>query len=161
MYGVKKDNRGFGKIDVAIFLVAMALICVVAVPRYDRFEKTAEAKSTIHQLNEATRATLEEYAKKNDDVSGPKALPTDEELIRTLKKHLGGSIPENPFTKSSNISLQHHRAMGPCDTLEAQGGWIWNLIPKQENSQSVISKVWLNSDTVNISNGRGESCIQP
>ncbi len=155
------DNRGVGKIDVAIFVIVIAIICVVAVPRYNRFVKTAEAKSTIHQLNEATQAALKECSSKSGVAADAAALPSDEELIRTLKKHLGGSIPENPFTKRSTITLQHHRAMGPCDALDAQGGWVWNLVPTRENSRSVISKIWLNSDTVNISNGKGESCIQP
>jgi len=161
MIDTLKKTRAFANIDMAILVIVIAIICVVAVPRYNRFVKTAEAKSCIHQLNEATQAALREYEISQDSTDAPERLPSDEELIRTLKKHLGGSIPENPFTKNKNITLQHHRAMGPCDTLDATGGWVWNLVPIREHENTIISNVWLNSDTVNISEGRGESCIQP
>jgi Tfp pilus assembly protein PilE len=161
MKGTVNNMHGLARIEIACLVIIIAIICVVAVPRYNRFVKTAEAKSYIQQLNEATQAALKEYKISPGETDTSKDLPPDDELIQTLKKHLGGSIPENPFTKNKNITLQHHRAMGPCDTLDATGGWVWNLVPVRENSSTVISKVWLNSDTVNISEGQGESCIQP
>jgi type II secretory pathway pseudopilin PulG len=161
MNGPINNARGIARFEIATLTIVMAIVCVVALPRYNRFVKTAEAKSYIQQLNEATEAALKEYKITADETQTPENLPSDEELIETLKKHLGGSIPENPFTKSKNITLQHRRAMGPCDALDATGGWVWNLAPIREDSRTVISKVWLNSDTVNISEGKGESCIQP
>jgi type II secretory pathway pseudopilin PulG len=161
MNGTVNNMHGLARIEISCLVIIIAIICVVAVPRYNRFVKTAKAKSYIHQLNEATQAALKEYKFTPGEKRTPENLPSDEELIQTLKKHLGGSIPENPFTKSKNITLQHHRSIGPCDALDATGGWVWNLVPIRENTSTVISKVWLNSDTVNISDGQGESCIQP
>jgi len=161
MQAFTRGTRGFARIDGAILIVILAILCVVAVPRYNRFVKMAQAKSTLQQLADASRATLQECAHKRDGTGGAEALPPDDELIRTLKKHLGGSIPENPFTRNDQISLQHHRAMGPCDALEAQGGWVWNLVPSPRDGRPAESRFWPNSDTVHIAQGRGESCIQP
>jgi len=159
--GEGAGRRTFGKIDVAICLILIAVVGVFAIPRYDRFVKTAEAKSTIQQLNEATRAVIEECTAEAWATGDPAALPTEDELIRALTERLGGSIPQNPFTRNSTITVQYHRAIGPCDTLEAHGGWVWSLVRSQGDGVPVSSKVWLNSDTVNISSGKGESCIQP
>ncbi len=157
----RKQNRNLGKIDAAMFLVLLAIVGVVAVPRYDRFSKTAEAKSSIQVLNEATRAVIEEARGQARSHGEPATLPHDDALILALTERLGGSIPENPFTKNNTITLLHERAFGPCDTLEAQGGWVWNLVSTQADDRPVISRVWLNSDTVHISAGKGEGCIQP
>ena len=161
MTGLRKCARGFAKIDVAIFIIIVAIIGVIALPRYNRFVKTAEARTYIHQMTAATQAALEECRKKHTDSANPGKLPPDAVLIECLKKHLGGSVPENPFTKSNSITLKHHRSLAPCNSLETTGGWVWNLVPSGASNQTLISKVWLNSDTVNISKGMGESCIQP
>lgn len=156
-----RHDRRFGSIDAAMFLVLLAIVGVVAIPRYDRFTKTAEAKTTLRQLTAAADAVIEASAAEARAAGTPATLPPDDELILALTKRLGGAIPENPFTGNRAITLQHHRAIAPCDALDPSGGWVWNLLQAQDDGRAVSSTVWLNSDTVNLSAGKGESCIRP
>ena len=155
-----KQRDGMTAIDVAIFVVVLAIVCVVALPRYSRFVKTAEARTYINQITEASQAALMEFDDKTNRCEAGE-LPSDEELLAKLKEHLGGAIPENPFTKSNEITVQHAKALAPCKNLDTTGGWLWNLVPRGQGGETMVSMVWLNSDTVNISKGQGESCIQP
>ncbi len=153
-------QAGITKIDVALILVAMAILSVVAVPRYNRQSMTAEAKSLISTMQAAAEKIIQDVQASTPD-KDMEGLPSDEQLLQALEKRLGGKIPPNPFTKNNQLVLKHHASLSPCDCLDQEGGWVWNLVSLPGKNRPHKSLVWLNSDTVHIEKGNGESCIQP
>ena len=53
-------ERRTSKIDMAIFFVLLAIIAVLAIPRYQRYTKIGTTKDLISQLEEATETAIEE-----------------------------------------------------------------------------------------------------
>ncbi len=156
-----KGEKKLKKIDITIFLLVLAVVAVLIVPRYSRYTKIGQTKSLIVQLEEAAMAVVQELHEKKVEAKKSNTILTDEQYLQILKKNLRGRIPVNPFTKSTDISLMHQRTISPGDIVDVKGGWIWKLVLPKEANQSVVCKFWLNSDTTHIGRGRGESHIQP
>ena len=161
MRNLLKSKKGITKMDVAIFFVTFAILAVVAVPRYSRATKTEEAKNLIVEMNKATDAVVKNLLRTSQPKETPNELPTDEQWLEALNRHFNGSIPVNPFTKKKEITIMHQGSLNPCDCLVPRGGWVWSLTSSMEKNRPVRSRVWLNSDTVHLGEGNGESCIQP
>lgn len=154
-------KMGITKIDLTIFFVTVAIIVVIAAPRYSRATKTDEAKSLILNMKSATDTVIGQFRSTSGETLTVQETPTDERWLDALKVHFNGSIPVNPFTNCNEVTLQHQRSLKPCDCLNPRGGWVWNLVLTSDGDGSVQSQVWLDSDTVHIGKGNGESCIQP
>ena len=147
-------------IDMAIFFVLLAIIAVLAIPRYQRYTKIGTTKDLISQLEEATETAIEEL-KASQDKKGADVSLSDELCLNVLKRHLQGQFPANPFTQNSEVSLIRHLNISPGQVFDVRGGWIWKLVFPQEKNKPVVSQFWLNSDTVHIGHGKGESYIHP
>lgn len=156
-----RNRTGIEKIDVAIVFIMITILVVVAVPRYIRYAKAAEAKSLISTMKAATEKVIQDLYSPRESDSAVKPLPQDQDLIQALRKELGGKIPCNPFTRKNHVEVKHYASLKPCDCLDPDGGWVWNLISPPGRNKPQKSSIWLNSDTVNMGNGNGESCIQP
>ena len=149
------------KTHIVILFAALAAVSVIAVPHYSRQNKIDAAKEVLKQLQEATNTIVQEYERTYRVSTVKERFPSDQYWLYALNQHFSGSIPFNPFTKNRDVTLQPHKSMTPCVWIESTGGWIWKLIPPQEKDQSIISRVWLNSDTFDIGNNAGEACLQP
>ena len=161
MSSIFKNNQGSTKITIAIYLVVLSVVAVTAVPRYNRIYKADRAKAAILHLKEASAAVVLELEMQRQQEPDNYRLPTDRQALKLLEKHLGGTVPMNPFTQSRNIALRRHPHFIPCDCLDVTGGWLWKLVVPENKDQKILSQFWPNSDTVNIGNGKGESCLQP
>lgn len=156
----RQNERGITVFNTVIFLGVLSILMVVAVPRYDRFTKIRETKAGIRALEKGAREAFAELEGRNGDGQNVTSA-SDAEWIRLLEQHLDGPIPPNPFSHASVITVSRVAALSPCEYLQGSGGWIWSLVPSHEKGKPPHSRFWLNSDTVNIGQGKGEACIQP
>ena len=154
------ERRTYKKIDLAIIFVLLAIIAVLAIPRYQRYTKIGTTKHLIVELEEATEAAIEEL-KANQEKKGKDISLSDELCLSVLKRHLQGQFPANPFTHNNDVALIRQLNITPGQVFDVRGGWIWKLVFPQEKNKPVISQIWLNSDTVHIGQGKGESYIHP
>jgi len=154
-------RRGITRIDLTMLFIGLLIIGVVAIPRYLRLVRIDEAKNVISRVQHAAEETVRERQHAPADAQTPRAELPDDRLISALERNLGGSLPPNPFTGSSRISLRHLPALTPCEILEREGGWVWNLVQPPHSSSPAVNQVWLNSDTFHIGDGKGEACLQP
>ena len=128
-----KENkeRGTSIIDMAIIFVLLAIIAVLAIPRYQRYAKIGTTKDLIIQLEVASDAAIEELKAKQDKKGADVSL-SDELCLNVLKRHLQGQFPANPFTHNSEVALIRHLNISPGQVFDVRGGWIWKLVFPQE-----------------------------
>ncbi len=160
MSSIRRKQEGSTKLHIALSMVFLAIIAVAAVPHLNLDARAEIAKTAMLRLRIASDAVVREFETARQEMDHYK-LPSDKEALKHLKMHLGNTIPENPFTQKKDIIIRRHQHFVPCDSLNVAGGWLWKLVVPEDKNQEIHTQFWLNSDTVNIDKGKGESCLQP
>lgn len=135
MFAASRVRRGFTLIELIAVIVVLAIISVVAVPRF--FDHSVKAKeSACKGTLGVVRSSISNFYA-NQAVNGSARYPTLVE-IQTAGTVLQDTVPANPYNNSATIAGVSWTSSNPTS---GAAGW---------NYDASTGKFWANSNTSGV-----------
>jgi len=165
-------KKGFTLIELVMVMIILGILAVVAVPKFIDMRNEAKAgtlKGLLGSLQSQTNSIkslwiariyepfgplIEKCGKPPDD--GP---PSNDWMKCAAKWAVPGEFPENPFTGDNTITVTNNKSLKPCDTVDPEGGWVYQVSFVSEDEFTL--HWWANSSTTTLEGGGTEACVQP
>lgn len=130
-----RRSKAFTLIELIAVIVVLALLSIVAIPKYLDYSANARASSARAVLGNVRSAIANFYA--NSAVTGTATYPTLVQL-QTIGTVMQEPIPANPYNNSATITAATWSA---SQTVSGSAGW---------NYDAAAGRFWANSNTSGV-----------
>ncbi|MDX2017957.1 MAG: prepilin-type N-terminal cleavage/methylation domain-containing protein [Planctomycetota bacterium] len=130
-----RRSKAFTLIELIAVIVVLALLSIVAIPKYLDYSANARASSTKAVLGNVRSAVANFYA--NSAVSGTATYPTLVQM-QTVGTVMQEAIPANPYNNSATITAA---TWSTAQAVSGSAGW---------NYDAAAGRFWANSNTSGV-----------
>ena len=130
-----RRSKAFTLIELIAVIVVLALLSIVAIPRYLDYSANARSSSTRAVLGNVRSAIANFYA--NSAVTGTATFPTLVQ-VQTIGTVMQEAIPANPYNNSATIAAVTWSTAQP---VSGSAGW---------NYDAASGRFWANTNTTGI-----------
>ncbi len=168
------NRKGFTLIELVMIIVILGALAVVAIPRYIDMQNEARvsslksilgafytAKANMTPAMDAGIESLQAQVMKACPGFAMDGPPSDDWLKCIAKWSMNGDVPENPFTGKNDLQVTRDSGKKPCDTIDPQGGWVFQFLDVKGKDAPPRIRFWANSSEAELDGGGTEACVQP